>query len=88
MDAHVTNVLRVRFLFSRLGHLDYTIGWPSGSIVPSRFRFERYLTAGPFDLDAELKLWISGSETPIIKQFNRSLDIYERQRVLAACVLR
>jgi hypothetical protein len=45
-------------------------------------------TAGPFDLDAELKLWISGSETPIIKQFNRSLDIYERQRVLAAYVLR
>lgn len=45
-------------------------------------------TAGHFDLDAELKLWISGSETPIIKQFNRSLDIYELQRVLATYVLR
>lgn len=49
------------------------------------FSIER---AGHFDLDAELKLWISGSETPIIKQFNRSLDIYELQRVLATYVLR
>lgn len=45
-------------------------------------------TAGHFDLDAELKIWISGSPEPIQKQFNKSLNIYELQAVLAAYVLR
>ena len=44
-------------------------------------------TAGSFDLDAELKIWISGSQLPIQKQFNKSLNIYELQSVLAAYVL-
>ncbi|NLD45854.1 MAG: PH domain-containing protein [Clostridiaceae bacterium] len=44
-------------------------------------------TAGNFDLDAELKIWISGTSEPIQKQFNRSLDIYELQSVLAEFVL-
>ncbi|WP_100406492.1 PH domain-containing protein [Bacillus solitudinis] len=44
-------------------------------------------TAGNFDLDAELKIWISGSSTPIQKQFNKSLNIYELQSVLAEYVL-
>ncbi|MGF9714438.1 MULTISPECIES: PH domain-containing protein [Paenibacillus] len=44
-------------------------------------------TAGSFDLDAELKIWISGNATPIQKQFNKSLNIYELQSVLAAYVL-
>ena len=45
-------------------------------------------TSGHFDLDAELKIWISGSATPIEKQFNKSLNIYELQSVLAEYVLR
>lgn len=45
-------------------------------------------TAGHFDLDAELKIWISGTPGPIEKQFNKSLNIYELQSVLAAYVLR
>jgi Bacterial PH domain len=45
-------------------------------------------TAGSFDLDAELKIWISGSELPVQKQFNKSLNIYEVQSVLAAYVLK
>lgn len=45
-------------------------------------------TAGNFDLDAELKIWISGSPTPITKQFNKSLNIYELQSVLAEYVLK
>jgi hypothetical protein len=45
-------------------------------------------TAGHFDLDAELKIWISGTPTPIEKTFNRSLNIYELQNVLAEYVLR
>lgn len=45
-------------------------------------------TAGHFDLDAELKIWISGNATPIQKQFNKRLSIYEVQSVLATYVLR
>ncbi len=45
-------------------------------------------TAGNFDLDAELKVWISGTQLPIQKQFNKSLDIYELQSVLATYVLK
>lgn len=44
-------------------------------------------TAGNFDLDAELKIWVSGSSSPIQKQFNKSLNIYEVQSVLADYVL-
>ncbi|MRX71185.1 PH domain-containing protein [Bacillus lacus] len=44
-------------------------------------------TAGNFDLDAELKIWISGSELPVEKTFNKSLNIYELQSVLAEYVL-
>ncbi|MFY0545590.1 PH domain-containing protein [Brevibacillus sp. H7] len=43
-------------------------------------------TAGNFDLDAELKIWISGNATPIQKQFNKNLNIYELQSVLAEYV--
>ncbi|WMJ80733.1 PH domain-containing protein [Clostridium sp. MB40-C1] len=45
-------------------------------------------TAGKFDLDAELKIWISGTKNPIEKQFNKSLNIYELQSVLAEHVLK
>jgi len=40
-------------------------------------------TAGHLDLDAELKIWISGSAQPIQKQFNKSVNIYEVQAELA-----
>lgn len=45
-------------------------------------------TAGHFDLDAELKIWLSGSQLPIQKQFNKTLNIYEVQSVLAGYVLK
>lgn len=45
-------------------------------------------TAGTFDLDAELKIWISGTAAPIQKQFNKKLSIYEVQSLLASYVLR
>lgn len=45
-------------------------------------------TAGNFDLDAELKIWISGNALPVQKQFNKSLNIYELQSVLAEYVLK
>ncbi len=43
-------------------------------------------TAGHFDLDAELKVWISGSPIPIQKRFNKQLNIYDVQSVLAGYV--
>lgn len=45
-------------------------------------------TAGSFDLDAELKIWISSTPEPIQKRFNKQLSIYEVQSVLASYVLR
>lgn len=45
-------------------------------------------TAGHFDLDAELKIWLSGNALPMQKQFNKNLNIYELQSVLAEYVLK
>lgn len=51
----------------------------------SRFSVE---TAGSFDLDAELKIWISGEQHPSIsKKFNKKVDIYEVQKLLAEYTL-
>src|SRR5215212_7739928 len=44
-------------------------------------------TAEHFDLDAELKIWVSGASMPIQKRFNKQLNIYEVQSVLAWYVL-
>jgi len=45
-------------------------------------------TSGTFDMDAELKIWISGTAAPIQKTFNKKLSIYEVQAVLASYVLK
>jgi len=51
----------------------------------TRFSIE---TAGSFDLDAELKIWISSEQHPSIsKKFNKKVDIYEVQKILAAHTL-
>lgn len=51
----------------------------------SRFSIE---TAGTFDLEAELNIWISSEATPSIKkQFNKSVNVYDVQKVLATYVL-
>ncbi|MCA0992719.1 PH domain-containing protein [Pseudalkalibacillus hwajinpoensis] len=40
-------------------------------------------TAGHFDLDAELKIWISSSQTPTFsKQFKKDDSIYTIQKIL------
>jgi len=44
-------------------------------------------TAGNFDLDAELKIYISGNPVPMQKKFNKSLNIYALQAILATYVL-
>ncbi|ETT47260.1 MULTISPECIES: PH domain-containing protein [Paenibacillus] len=45
-------------------------------------------TAGHFDLDAELCLYISGAGLPLKKTFNKSVDIYEVQAVLSQYILK
>ncbi len=41
-------------------------------------------TAGTFDLDAELKIWISSENLPSVsKKFNKSIDVYEVQKFLS-----
>ncbi len=51
----------------------------------SRFSLE---TAGTFDLDAELKIWISSENIPSVsKKFNKSIDVYEVQKYLATKVM-
>ena len=45
-------------------------------------------TAGTFDLDAELKIWISGDGTPIERTLGKGTDIAGIQLALAAGVLR
>ena len=51
----------------------------------SRFSIE---TAGHFDLEAELKIWISGEINPsITKKFTKQVNIYDVHNVLAQHVL-
>jgi hypothetical protein len=52
----------------------------------SRFSIE---TAGTFDLEAELKIWVSSEVHPsVVKQFNKSVNVYDVQNVLANHVLK
>ena len=47
----------------------------------SRFSIE---TSGHFDLDAELKIWISSEQQASIqKKFNKKVNIYDVQKILA-----
>jgi len=51
----------------------------------SRFSLE---TSGTFDLDAELKIWISSENTPSVsKKFNKNINVYEVQKYLAEKVM-
>lgn len=51
----------------------------------TRFSLE---TAGTFDLDAELKIWISSENVPTVdKKFNKSIDVYAVQRFLAEKIM-
>lgn len=45
-------------------------------------------TAGNFDLDAELKIWIGSNPMPLEKKFNKNVNIYDLQKILANHVLK
>jgi len=49
----------------------------------SKFSIE---TAGRFDLDAELKIWVGSDPNPISKQFNKKVSVYDLQRIIASHV--
>ncbi|MEN4040807.1 MAG: PH domain-containing protein [Anaerolineaceae bacterium] len=45
-------------------------------------------TAGAFDMDAEMKIYISGNPTPIQREFKRGTDIIGVQKTLAQFILK
>lgn len=45
-------------------------------------------TAGTFDMDAELKIYISGNMTPFQREFKRGADIKGVQKTLAQFILK
>lgn len=45
-------------------------------------------TAGNFDMDAEMKIYISGNMTPIEREFKRGTDIQGVQKTLAQFILK
>jgi hypothetical protein len=45
-------------------------------------------TGSSFDLDAEMKLWIGSDSLPLEKKFNKDVNVYEVQKVLARHVLK
>ncbi len=45
-------------------------------------------TAGTFDMDAELKIYISGNITPIEREFRRGADIKGVQKTLAQFIMK
>lgn len=49
-----------------------------------RFSIE---TAGTFDMDSEMKIWIRGCSQPVEQQFGRNSNIMEIQRTLARYIL-
>ncbi len=43
-------------------------------------------TTGTFDQDAELKIWIGSRTQPVEKKFNKTVDVYAVQGLLATMV--
>ncbi|MDO9068626.1 MAG: PH domain-containing protein [Deltaproteobacteria bacterium] len=87
-------VLRDTFLFTNKRLILVDIQGISGrqteyiSIPYSNIRKFSIQTGGGFDLDAELKLWIGNDTIPLEKKFNKDVNIYELQKILASHVLK
>lgn len=91
---HAYQLIRDTFVFTNLRLVFVNRQGLTGSKVEymsipyskiTRFSVE---TAGHFDLEAELKIWLQGTPEPMKLQFNKKLNIYEVQGVLAAYVLK
>lgn len=44
-------------------------------------------TAGHFELDADLKIQVMGQDGEIVKHFNKNVNIYEVQAILAEAIV-
>ena len=40
-------------------------------------------SAGTFDMDSELKIWVSGSSTPIVKELKKGTNVVGIQKTIA-----
>lgn len=85
-DTFVFTNLRLIFI-DVLGFSGHRVEYKSvdyGDI--SRFSVE---SAGDLDLEADLKIWVGSEMKPsIVKKFDKDVNIYEVQKVLASQVLR
>jgi len=87
-------VLRDTFLFTNKRLILVDIQGVSGrqieylSIPYSKITKFSVQTGESFDLNAELKLWIGSDTIPLEKKFNKDLNIYDVQKVLASHVLK
>lgn len=55
---------------------------PYGSVT--KFSKE---SAGRFDMDAEIKLWVRGDATPLVLEFRKDKNIHDIYRVLSSYIL-
>jgi hypothetical protein len=87
---HAFKVIRDTFIFTDRRLILIDVQGMTGSkmdylTIPyraiTRFSVE---TSGSFDLDAELKIWVSGSTSPIGKSLKKGTDVRAIQRCLAA----
>jgi hypothetical protein len=87
-------VVRDTFLFTNKRMILVDIQGISGrqieylSIPYARIMKFSVQTGASFDLNAELKLWIGSETIPLEKKFNKEVNIYELQKVLASHVLK
>ena len=87
-------VLRDTFLFTNKRLILVDIQGISGkqveylSIPYSKITKFSVQTGESFDLNAELKLWIGSDTIPVEKKFNKDVNVYEVQKVLASHVLK
>ena len=65
------------------GHKGTYVSIPYAAVI--RFSLE---TAGFFDADAELRIWLRGQAQPLVQEFRRGDDVHGVHRVLAKHVLK
>jgi len=87
-------VLRDTFLFTNKRLILVDIQGISGkqieylSIPYSKITKFSVQTGESFDLNAELKLWIGSDTIPLEKRFNKDVNIYVVQKILASHALK
>ena len=87
-------VLRDVFLFTNKRLIIVEVQGISGkqieylSIPYSKIMKFSVQSGGSFDLNAELKLWVGSDTIPLEKKFNKDVNVYEVQKVLASHVLK